>query len=347
MPDILLIKTSSMGDVIHALPALTDVASRFPNARFDWLVEESFSEIPSWHPAVQRVIPIALRRMKKEGFRWSVMEGWLRELRNKTYDLVIDSQGLFKSVLLAKCSKRHGDLHGFSAASLRAKGVSWLYSKSHLVSRNLHAVERQRRLFSAALEYEAPHSSADYGIGHYLRTLPPPTELPVLASKPYLVFVQGTSWSSKAWSVSHWRALAMLVQEKGFHVYVTAGSPDEVQRALLIAEGLPKITALSPISLTKTASLLSHAHAVVALDTGLGHLAAALSVPTVALYGPTSPGLTGIQEAKVLQASFSCQPCMLEQCILVPASEPALCMQGISPHQVWSLLKQLPPMATA
>ena len=160
---VLIVRLTSMGDVIHALPAVTDAVNALPNCRFDWVVEGAFSEIPTWHAAVDRVVPVALRRWRKNFWqsRNPIKQAY-SELREQQYDLVIDAQGLIKSAVLSRIAK--GDVSGFDAHSLREPLASRLYQTQHAVSRQRHAIERVRDLFAESLAYTRPESVADYGI---------------------------------------------------------------------------------------------------------------------------------------------------------------------------------------
>mgnify|MGYP003604329080 FL=1 len=162
---VLLIKTSSLGDVIHTLPALTDAARAIPGIQFDWVVEEGFAEIPTWHPAVAQVIPVALRRWRKnllqtwKSGEWAAFKQRLREGR---YDLVIDAQGLLHSALLTRYVD--APVAGLDRASAREPLASRCYDRPCAVAWGQHAVERVRQLFAQALGYSLPQSVGDYGL---------------------------------------------------------------------------------------------------------------------------------------------------------------------------------------
>ena len=184
---VLLIKTSSLGDVIHTLPALTDAARAIPGIQFDWVVEEGFAEIPTWHPAVARVIPVALRRWRKnllqtwKSGEWATFKQRLREGR---YDLVIDAQGLLKSALLTRYV--NAPVAGLDRASAREPLASHCYDRPYAVAWGQHAVERVRQLFAQALGYSLPQSVGDYGLDRGAMVGEALVE-------PYVLFLHGTT----------------------------------------------------------------------------------------------------------------------------------------------------------
>lgn len=283
---VLLIKTSSLGDVIHTLPALTDAAAAIPGLRVDWVVEEGFAEIPGWHPAVERVIAVAIRRWRKHPWQtWSSGE-WQHfkaQLQQGEYDLVIDAQGLLKSAWLTRYGQ--APVAGLDRHSAREPLASLFYDRRYAVARGQHALERVRQLFGQALGYPVPASVGDYGLDRTALATPQDT--------PYVVFLHGTTWESKHWPEAHWRQLAERLQARGQAVRLLWGSPREQARAQRIADGLDQVSVMPRLNLSGVAALLAGARACVAVDTGLGHLAAALDVPSISLYGPTSPERVG------------------------------------------------------
>lgn len=286
---VLIVKTSSMGDVLHTLPALTDAMQAIPGIRFDWVVEENFAQIPGWHPAVDKVLPVAIRRWRKHWFGSQQREErvqFKRALQVRTYDRVIDAQGLIKSAaLVTRLAK--GTKHGLDSRSAREPFASWWYDKRHEISKQQHAVERTRELFAKSLGYARPASTGDYAIAeHFLSSLP-------ADAHHYLVFLHATTRDNKHWPEARWRELIGLMQPEGVHIKLPWGAEHEHQRALRLAEGFEHVEVLPKLTLEEVARQLAGACAVVSVDTGLSHLTAALDRPNITLYGPTDPGLIG------------------------------------------------------
>jgi heptosyltransferase-1 len=321
---VLLIKTSSMGDVIHALPALTDAMRAIPGIRFDWVVEEAFQEIPAWHPAVDRVIPVALRRWRKQPLKALISGEWRRFkriLRERQYDLVLDSQGLMKSAWLAQ--KARGPRTGFDQRSAREPLASWFYQKKLFVSPEQHAITRQRELFGAALGYPVPDSAPDSALS--IKWEPD-------REHPYVFFLHGTSWPSKEWPEENWIELAKLANADGYQVKLTWGNEREKVRAERIAAACDA-TVLPRMGLREIAQELAGANRVVGVDSGLSHLAAALQVKAVCIYGSTDARRTGALSLvqKNILSHVECSPCLKEEC----RQARVFCMNQISPKEVY------------
>ena len=307
-----MIKTSSLGDVIHTLPALTDAKRAIPDIEFDWVVEESFAEIPSWHPAVNKVIPVAIRRWRKHLWHtwrsgeWRIFK---QQLRNQPYDLVIDAQGLLKSAWLTRYA--NAPVAGLNKQSAREPMANRFYKHSYSVAWGQHAVERVRQLFAQALQYKLPEAIGDYGLDRH-RVL---TDLEPIT--PYAVFLHGTTWVTKHWPELYWRQLAERLDAIGSCVKLPWGNVQEKARAERIAQGLANVEVLPKLNLKGVAQLLANADSCVAVDTGLGHLAAALDVPTISLFGPTDPSLTGAYGKGQIHLTGrypSCIPCLKKEC---------------------------------
>jgi len=283
---VLLIKTSSLGDVVHTLPALTDAQRAIPGIQFGWVVEEGFAEIPAWHPAVAQVIPVAIRRWRKSLWQTLRSGEWRRfkaRLRETHYDLVIDAQGLLKSAWLTRYVK--APVAGLDRDSAREPLASRFYDRRYAVPRDQHALERVRQLFAQALGYELPQGIGDYGLDR--------AQLATPGEEPYLLFLHGTTWPSKHWPEAYWRELAERMSAFGWAIRLPWGNAEEKARAERIAEGIAGASVLPRLNLGGVAKVVAGARACVAVDTGLGHLAAALDVPSISLYGPTLPGRVG------------------------------------------------------
>jgi heptosyltransferase-1 len=333
---VLVIKTSSLGDVIHTLPALTDAADAYPDIQFDWVVEENFAEVPTWHRQVNEVIPVALRRWRKNIRQSLQSEEWryfVKRLRSSQYDKIIDAQGLIKSALLTRLAK--GERNGLAWGSLREPLASLAYQRTFSVAKQQHAIIRVRELFAKVLAYDLPISPPNGGIAK--ERLPAYTD-----ATDYIVFLHGTTWANKHWPEEYWQQLAKLVTQASQQILLPWGNQAERERAERIAQLSSQIKVLAKMSLTQLAGVLAGAKAVVSVDTGLSHLAAALAVPTIGIYGPTNPALTGsFGPGQIhLSADFPCAPCLKRQCQYQQPSQvwPA-CFTTINPAYVWQQLK--------
>ena len=286
---VLIVKTSSMGDVLHTLPALTDAMRAIPGIRFDWVVEEGFAQIPSWHPAVDRVIPVAIRRWRKHWFGSEVREErflFKREVQSRQYDMVIDAQGLIKSAaLVTRIAK--GVKHGQDSRSAREPFASWWYDQRHEINKQQHAVQRTRELFAKSLNYPLSETPGDYAIAQHFMREPSPDD------GRYLVFLHATTRDEKHWPEAQWRELITLLNGSGLRIKLPWGAEHEHQRAQRLAAGFDYVEVLPKLTLEQVARTLAGAAAVVSVDTGLSHLTAALDRPNITLYGPTDPGLIG------------------------------------------------------
>ena len=339
---VLVVKMSSLGDIIHTLPALTDAAKAIPGIRFDWVVEEAFAEIPAWHPAVDEVIPVALRRWRKRplqdfrGPQWRRARDALR--RPDYYDAVVDAQGLLKSAFITRLVR--APRFGMDRRSAREPLASSVYQHKIEVPRNMHAVERTRLLFARSLGYQLPAGKGDYGIraqllqGAVAGGVPVPSDQP-----PRLLFFHGTARAEKLWPEDRWVELAGLAAVAGYRVWLPWGSDDERERAERIAAGAGNTEVLPRLDLQALAGKLLEVRAAVAVDTGLGHLAAALDVPTVSLYGPTSTDLIG---------AYGRNQAYVESPIGVDdTSDPLAMMSSITAAEVWEALHGVLPVAAA
>ncbi|MGB0205271.1 MAG: lipopolysaccharide heptosyltransferase RfaC [Neptuniibacter sp.] len=283
---VLVVKTSSMGDIIHTLPAITDAAHAIPGISFDWVVEEAFQEIPRWHKKVDRVIPVAIRRWRKNIFKTLKSGEWSNykaEIQAKQYDAVIDAQGLLKSAFLATRLAR-GPKFGLDKDSAREPFAAKFYDTPVSVAKNQHAVERVRQLFAAALGYEL-NGRGDFAIHQHFK--------PEQIASPYLVFQHSTTRFDKHWPETYWEQLIYKACTEGWQVKLPWGNPTEKERAERLAATHPCAEVLPKLSLSEVANILAGATACVSVDTGLSHLAAALDRPNVILFGPTDPGLVG------------------------------------------------------
>jgi len=341
---ILIVKMSSMGDIFHTFPAITDLKAKFPAAEIHWVVEAGFAEIAAWHPAVARVIPVHLRRWMKERqlSSWREFNTWKAQLQLEHYDYVVDAQGLLKSGLIARCAKGGSGVHGYHKKAAREAVSHWFYAHSYQVDKDQHAVQRTRELFGKIFRYSPP-AQLNFGINQNFAQ--------VQKNPRKLIFIIGTSWVTKLWSQERWVELTQLALAQGYQVEVIWGSAQELASAQKIIDQCPSATRPQErMSITAVAEKLVEAAGVVGLDTGFSHLAGALETPTIALYGPTSPikvGLIGEHTLNLrLNPPLECMPCHKRQCKWLPegSQESPMCLTRIAAAEVWqSLVDKLNP----
>jgi lipopolysaccharide heptosyltransferase I len=285
MSDILFIKTSSLGDVIHHMPALTEARRQRPQARFCWVVEEAFAPLVRIHPAVSDVIPIASRRWRRTllaSSTWREIAAFRRAVRARGYDEIIDSQGLVRSALVARIAR--GRRHGYDAESIRESAASRFYDVKHRVARDLHAIARNRMLTGLALGY-TPDGGIDFGLSR--------KEIAGTRGVPYGILLHATARPEKEWPEASWIALGRALSARGTSLVLPWGTEAEHARSERIAAALANARVAERQPLDRMAALIAGASFVIGVDTGLIHLAAALGVPLVAILVGSEPGLTG------------------------------------------------------
>jgi len=282
---VLFVKTSSLGDVIHHMPALTEAIRRCPGLGFSWVVEELIAPLVRLHPGVREVIPVASRRWRRSlasRSTWCEMRSFAHALRAKEYAAVIDTQGLVRSALVTRVAR--GRRHGYDAASVRERAASLFYDVRHRVARDQHAIARNRALTGLALGY-APEGAPDFGLDR--------TQLAPPSRERYAVLLHATARPDKEWPVQHWIALGQALRAHGLGMVLPWATEAERQRSQLIAAAVPAAEVPDLRPLDAVARLIAGASLVIGVDTGLLHLAAALGVPLVAVFAGSEPDLTG------------------------------------------------------
>jgi heptosyltransferase-1 len=291
MTRILLIKSSSMGDVIHNLPIVADIRTRYPDSELHWLVEEAFADIPLMHPGVNYVIPVALRRWRKALYRpqtWREMRAFRAKLRQANYDFILDTQGLLKSGLLARLAQ--GKRLGLDRQSAREPLAAWCYDATFAVDPTAHAVVRYRALAAQAFEL-APNLALDYGIRV------PDLTLHWLPESRYAVLLHATSRAEKLWPETRWIALGHALQQRGIVSVLPWGGLAEYERAQKLAQAIPSAILAPRLTLKEAAVMLKSAALVVGVDTGLVHLATAVGTPALGIYCGSDPVKNGLYAA--------------------------------------------------
>jgi heptosyltransferase-1 len=284
MADILFIKTSSLGDVIHHMPAITEARAHLPDARLSWVIEDAFVPLAKLHPAVDEVIPVASRRWRREFLSpraWSGVSAFSRRLRAHRYDKIIDTQGLFRTGVISKIAR--GQRHGYDSASVRERLATRFYNIHHTVACDQHAVARNRALTAMVLGYDV-EGEPDYGLDRGV--------LAGATATPYAILLHATAERRKEWPEEHWLALARALEQR-VDLLLPWGTEDERVRAERLAKQLSRTRVPIRRELDDMARMIAGAAFVVGVDTGLLHLAAALGVPLLGIYVGSEPGLTG------------------------------------------------------
>ncbi|MDY3331664.1 MAG: lipopolysaccharide heptosyltransferase I [Pelistega sp.] len=277
---ILIVRSSSLGDLVFMLPAISDIAKHVPDAQIDWVVEDVFKEIPSWHPAVHKVIPIAHRKWRKAW--WSkearqARQAFKQEIGQTQYDIVLDMQALMKSVWVVRQTK--GKRHGLDWKSARESLASLFYDVKHKVEFWQPAVTRQRLLASLAFNYTY-EGEPDFG----LQAFTDGVEI-----QPYAVIMPSASRDDKLWPEADWHAVFDRLTADGLSLKLLAGNEREAERARVLIANYPNAEVLPRMSLTEVARVLAPAKVMVGLDSGLTHLSAALGRPTIGIYSASTP----------------------------------------------------------
>lgn len=283
MHGILFVKTSSLGDVVHQMPAMTDARRHLPDARLTWVVEEAFAPLARLHPGVDDVIAVSTRRWRSrllDPATWREVSAFRGRLRGVGAQTVVDTQGLIRSALIARMAE--GERHGYDSSSIREPIASRFYDVTHKVARDQHAVTRNRLLTGLSLGY-APDARMDYGLKK------PPSD----SAAPYAVLLHGTSRATKEWREVDWIGIGKWLRGQGLDVVLPWGNERERLRCERLAAAIPGSRVLDRQPLDATAKVIANAALVIGVDTGLLHLAAAYGVPLIAVFLATDPGLTG------------------------------------------------------
>lgn len=340
MKRVLLIKFTSLGDLIHVFPALTDAVRAHPELKFDWMIDENFAEIAKWHSAVNQVFKTSHRTWRK-GFFAAIkpIVNLICKVRKTKYDLVIDGQGNFKTALMSLFTR--GPTAGFDRRSVREWVASFAYRRKYPASKKAHAIDRLRQLFALSLDYPCPTTPPDFKIDRSQFN-----PLPIKAAVHYIVLIYNAAWKTKIWPEVHAKRLVKLITERGYTVYLPWGNGEEKARALRVSQSSASLAVCLPkMSLSEIGSLLANAAACVTMDTGLSHLTAALNVPSITLYGPTDSrriGTSGENQVHLV-SKLPCAPCNQKTCRFSSASSSVnpLCLAELTPERVFEQLLQI------
>jgi heptosyltransferase-1 len=291
MTSILLVRMSSLGDIVHTFPAVTDMRRACPQAEIHWVVEEAYRSLATMHPAVDRVIPVAIRRWRTRLLApatWREVSAARAVLEATDYDLVLDTQGLWKSLAVARIARRatrrrgHASvLHGFGPGTIRERVSTRRYDVTHEFDAADHKITRYRTVAAEALG-AAVGREIDFGLNA-------PARAGFAPQAAYAVLLHATARAAKLWTEVAWETLAKALVAKGLICVLPWGDAHEAARARRIAAAVPSAVVAPRMSIQEAAALLAHARVVVGIDTGLLHLAAAFSVPAVGIFCDSEP----------------------------------------------------------
>lgn len=325
---ILIIKPSSLGDIIHSLPFLDAVKTTFPKAEIHWVVAKGLEGLLENHPMVSRLWIIKKDQWKnyrKIGETAAEIRGLFKGLKNESFDMVVDLQGLFRSGIITYAT--HSPIRiGFSEAR---EGSPIFYNYKVKGGKDIHAVDRYLKLALAiGCEPEIRFPLPLIIESEKVRTIK--KELGA-----YAVIVPGARWRTKQWDAERFGKLASMLDIRT--LVVGSGSDDEIAR---IIEGVSKGNALSlagKTDITELVSIIRSARFVVSNDSGPMHIAAAAGIPIVAIFGPTNPIRTGPYGSRhvIVQSDIFCVPCYKKMC------KTMMCMSDISVEKVYEAVKAL------
>ncbi len=291
---VLVVKLSSLGDVVHTLPAAMDIQAHFPNAQIDWVVEPSFAPIVKACSAVHRVIACDLRRWRKNIWATETRVAWrafMAELHQERYDAIIDLQGLTKSALVswlartAPQGKRFAMAHATDGSAYE-RPTRWVADQAVEMPPHIHAMTRGRLLCATALQYEMP-VALQYGLNPQNETES------INRDKNLVVFVHGTSRADKEWPLSNWHELGLRLSRAGYQIALPHGNEEERLRSVAMAEMIPNAIVLPQMKINELMQFMASTAGVIGVDSGVSHIAVALNLPHVQIYNFDTAWRTG------------------------------------------------------
>jgi heptosyltransferase-1 len=308
---VLIVKLSSLGDVIHAMPAVMDLMRQVPGVQIDWVVERGFAPLVRCCVAVRRVIPCDLRRWRRTPWSAQTRREWSafrRDLQSEAYDAVVDVQGLSKSALVAwlarltPTGRRHAMARQTEGSGFEAP-TRWVADVAHAQPWHSHACDRGRLLLAQAFGYDVP-ATIDFG----LRAPAGQAASSLVVAPGSVALVHGTSRADKLWPLEHWVALGQHLQARGHTLVLPHGNDAELARSQSLAQALPGAEVWPRLALDEMLQPLSQCAGVIGVDSGPSHLAVALNLPHVQLYNFDTAWRTGPPEVPHQRAVFA-SPC--------------------------------------
>ena len=334
---ILVVKMTSLGDCVHALPAIDDLKHAYPECHIDWAIEAQFQDVARLSQHIDTIIPIYRKRWRKRRLHWQTYREkrtLKQRIRLANYDAVIDVQGLHKSARVSRYS--HGVKWGYAKHVIKDKRAYKAYDKTIPVTVPQHAIERIRDAFAYAFNYQQPNE-LNYGLIESLVT-------PSALTRPKaIVLLHSTTWVSKHWHDSAWIKLAQLLEASGFHCVIPWVDDTDKQRAQRIKAATKQTIILDNMPLFELAHVMRTCQGAVGVDTGLTHVAAGLGLPTVTIFGASDSLLTGAMGSQVinLQSTLNCSPCLSKQCQQLNKVNLPACYDRITPEMVIAQLQTI------
>lgn len=321
---ILIVKLSSLGDVVHAMPAVQDLRQAFAGVQIDWVVERAFAPLVARCEGVRRVIACDLRRWRKSPFSKQTRQEWQAfktELQGEAYDAVVDLQGLSKSALVSWLARttprgRRISLANQTEGSSFEAPARWVADVAIELEPHVHAVQRSRILCAAAFKYEVPEPLR-FGLLPGTLWAAPPTVLtsgfganPFVPRTPVVALVHGTSRADKQWPLASWVALGQQLNHSGFMVALAHGSAAEKTTSEAIAAQLDEAWVWPRMGLDALTDTMARCAGVIGVDSGLSHIAVALGLPHVQVYNFNTAWRTGPPGSNAAhQVSVYASPC--------------------------------------
>lgn len=351
---LLIIKLSSIGDIIHTFPAIIEAKKHIKDLRIDWIIDQNFVDIAKLlnnnNNLINEILPVSLRTLKKHKNFTNIKNLLLElvKLKSKQYDLIIDAQGLLKSALLTKYIRSIRSA-GLDWSSAREPSASFLYTNTYKIEENLHAIDRIRKLFSLSLNYKINYIK-DPKIYNSLnkQLFSKPSELSIKKIDKYIVFLHGTTWETKEWPIEYWDKLSKLINTKNINVAIIFANNNlkEQKFAEYLINNNDNVIALSKLNMEQIAGLIANSLVVIAVDTGFAHLSSALNVPIIGIYGATCSNRSGVlgEYSINLQSKYHCSPCFAKTCLEYKYKRSTIkqpCLREITPEIIFEKIEKL------
>jgi heptosyltransferase-1 len=324
---ILIVKPSSLGDVVHSLPFLNALKERFPKAEIHWVIAKGFEDLLTGHPMVKKIWVINKDMWKKLSqipSSFNEIRTLLRDLRKERYDIVIDLQGLLRSGVITGATGSPVRI-GFEEAR---EGSRLFYTYRIEGGKDIHAVDRYLKI-AAFLGCNITEVCFPLPLSFNSALRTPHSAL----NEDYAVMVPGARWKTKRWSPEKFGELASLLPIK---TVIVGGKGDKgIVKEILASSGGKSVSLVGKTDLKGLIEIIRGARFMVSNDSGPMHIAAALGIPVFAIFGPTDPVRTGPygKGHTIIREDISCSPCFKRTC------DDMKCMKGLSVEKVYEIIK--------